>query len=319
MSTVLEKARAKPHRKNRMERMNNLSGFLFISPWLIGFICMTIGPALFSLALAFTDYDYLSPIKWVGLKNFITLFSGKDYYFWNSIRVTFQYVFIRQPLMILIALTVAVLINNLTRNAGIFRTLMYIPAIVGGGVAVSVMWRMIFEVNGFANTVLQTLGLDPVKWLNDPNLALWTVMLASLNTFGGMMIIFVAGLKGIPESLYESATIDGANGFQKAWFITLPMLTPVIFFNAVMGLINGMQTFTGPFVMTNGGPLRATSFYMINLYDQAFRFHHAGYASALAWILFVIILAFTLVIFKSSDLWVFYETSVSAQKKRRKR
>lgn len=318
MTTVISKLTGRTKSRRSIARRNNLAGYLFISPWLIGFIGLTAGPALFSLVLSFTSYDYMSLIKWVGAANFIKIFSGGDYYFWNSVVVTFKYVFIRQPIFLLIALAVALLINSLRRGVGFFRTLMYLPAILGGGVAVSVMWRMIFEPDGFVNTLLKTIGLPTVQWLSDPNLALWTVMLASLPTFGGAMIIFIAGLKGIPDSLYESATIDGANGFQKVRFITLPMLTPVIFFNAVMGIINGMQTFTGPFVMTNGGPLKATSFYMINLYEQAFQFHHAGYSSALAWILFVIILAFTLLIFRSSSLWVYYEENAAASGKAKK-
>jgi ABC-type sugar transport system permease subunit len=318
LATINVKPAGRAHKKSRLFLRNNLAGYLFISPWLLGFAVLTAGPALFSLVLSFTSYDYLSPIKWVGAANFVKIFTGKDLYFWNSVVVTFKYVFVRQPVFLLIALVVALLINSIRRGVGLFRTLMYLPAILGGGVAVSVMWRMVFETDGFVNTVLKTIGLPAVKWLSDPNIALWTIILASLPTFGGAMIIFIAGLKGIPESLYESATIDGANGLQKAWYITLPMLTPVIFFNAVMGIINGMQTFTGPFVMTNGGPLKATSFYMINLYDQAFQYHHAGYASALAWILFVIILAFTLLIFKSSSLWVYYEESASASGKAKK-
>jgi multiple sugar transport system permease protein len=290
----------------------NIEGYLFISPWLFGFFFFVVGTSLLSAVLSFTNYDYLSPARWVGLANYTRIFTGQDPNFWGSVLVTFKYVFIREPLKIAIAFMLALFLGSLTRAVSFFRTLLYLPSIFGSGVAISIMWRMIFESNGLVNKLLGALGIAGVGWLSDPNIAFWTITLASLFSFGGTMLIFLAGLKGIPESLYEAATIDGAGSVRKMLHITIPMITPVIFFNVVMGIIYGFQTFTGPFVITNGGPMKATSFYMINLYENAFRFHHAGYASALAWILFVIILAFTLLVFKSSELWVFSESASPA-------
>jgi multiple sugar transport system permease protein len=205
----------------------------------------------------------------------------------------------------------------LKRNAGFFRTLFYLPTITGAGVALAVMWKALLSSEGLFNVLLNAIGLPSVPWLSDPNMAFNSLVMTSLYSFGGIMIIFLAGLKNIPESLYESATIDGAGSFKKLTFITIPMLSPVIFFNVIMGIINGFQTFTNGYIITLGGPLKATLFFMINLYRQAFEYHHAGYASALAWALFVIILFFTLIVFRTSDVWVYYEASVKKVKRKR--
>lgn len=297
------------------EARDTIAGYLFISPWLINFLVFILGTSLLSLVLSFTSYDYMSKIKWIGLDNFEKIFSGKDPYFWNSVIITLKYVFIKEPIRIAIALFIAILLNSIVKAVAFFRTLMYLPAIFGSGVAISVMWRMIFEKDGLVNKLLAMVGLQSVGWLSDPNIALWTIMITSLFGFGGTMLIFLAGLKGVPESYYESATIDGAGSIRKFLSITLPLITPALFFNIIMGIIGSFQTFTGPYVMTNGGPLRATSFYMLNLYDHAFKYHHAGYASALAWILFVIILFFSFIVFKTSDLWVYYEGNLETSKK----
>ena len=306
------------NRINKIRFLNNLSGYLFVSPWLIGFLIFTVGPMLISLFLAFTEFDYIRPLKWVNMENFRDIFT-KDYFFWNSVAVTFKYVLIREPLKILIALFVALLLNSITRASGLFRTLLYMPTIIGSGVAVSVMWRKVMDSEGMLNTLLRMIGLSPVRWLNNPDTALYSLILVNLFTFGGAMLIFLAGLKAIPESLYESAIIDGAGTVVKFTSITLPMLSPVIFFNVIMGIIYGFQTFTSAFIMTQGGPAQATSFYMLNLYSQAFQYGRAGYASALAWILFIIILIFTILIFKTSDIWVFYESNMKSVKKMKKR
>lgn len=298
----------------------NLAGYLFISPWILGFLIFTAGPMLVSLVLTISDFNYLTEIKWVGLKNFKKILFD-DYFFWQSVKVTFKYVFIREPLKIIVALAVALLLNQLKRHTDFFRTLFYAPAIVGTGVAVAIMWRAILSYDGLINQLLGMLGIEPVKWLTDPRIALYSLIIASLYGFPGAMIIFLAGLKDIPTSMYEAAKIDGAGSVSRFLNITLPLLSPVVFFNAIMGIINGFQTFTSGYVITDkGGPVGSTMFYMINLYQNAFVYHKAGYASALAWILFVIILLFTVLVFRSSDLWVFYESSVKdTSKKERKR
>lgn len=270
---------------------------------------------LVSLVLTLADYNFITEIKWVGFANFIKIFTD-DYFFWQSIKVTFTYVLIREPLKIIIALVVALLLNRLKTQVGFFRTLYYAPAIVGSGVALAVMWKAILSADGLMNQLLGMLGIPAVKWLTDPNIALYSLILTSLYGYAGAMLIFLSGLKSIPETLYEAARIDGANAWTRFFRITLPMLSPVVFFNAVMGIINGFQTFTNGYIITNkGGPIGSTMFYMINLYQNAFVYHKAGYASALAWILFIIILTFTVLVFRSSDLWVFYESNVKESRK----
>lgn len=302
------------------QRQKNITGMLFLSPWLFGFIVFTLGPMLISLFLAFTKYDYITEIKWVGLDNFIKMFTN-DYHFWNSIVVTFKYVFIREPLKLIFALAVALLLNGVVKGSNFYRTMFYLPTVIGGGVAVSVMWKMVLSKEGMLNMVLGLVNIPPIAWLNDPNITFYSLIMISLYGFGGAMIIFLAGLKDIPASLYEAAEIDGASKIAKFKNITVPLLSPVIFFNLIMGIINGFQTFTSAFVITGGGPIGTTSFYMLNLYSQAFEYYKAGYASALAWILFCIILFFTLIVFKSSNLWVFYEASAkkSESKKQKKK
>lgn len=293
---------------------DNITGYLMIFPWLFGLLTFTLGPMIYSVYLSFTDFDYFGTPKYIGLENYKNMFGGNDFDFYQSLIVTFKYVFIRQPIMIVFSLAIALLLNRLRKNSGLFRTLFYLPTITGTGVALAVMWRAILQPEGLFNTLLQSVGLQPVPWLSDPTMAFYSLVLTSLYGFGGTMIIFLAGLKNIPESLYESATIDGAGSYKKFTHITIPMLSPVIFFNVIMGLIYGFQTFTNGYVITMGGPLKATLFFMINLYRQAFKYHYAGYASALAWVLFVIILFFTLIVFKSSDTWVYYETTVKSKK-----
>lgn len=297
---------------------NNISGYLFILPWLFGFFCFTIYPMIYSIYLSFTKFDYFGKPEFIGLDNYKHMFGGEDFDFYQSLFVTFKYVLIRQPVIIIFSLAIAMLLNILKRYSGFFRTLIYLPTITGSGIALAVLWRAILQPEGLFNTILNMIGLPSVPWLSDPNMAFYSLVITSLYGFGGTMIIFLAGLKNIPESLYEAATIDGAGAFSKFVSITVPMLSPVIFFNVVMGIIGGFQAFTSGYVITQGGPLKATLFFMINLYKQGFVYHKAGYASALAWILFVIILFFTLILFKSSDVWVYYESNVAKKQDKEK-
>lgn len=316
MQTIVTKPVPTKFRLSKDARAN-IAGYAFVSPWIVGFILLTVGPMIFSAILSFFDYGYITKMKFIGFDNYINLFT-KDYFFKNTIWVTMRYVFIRQPLILIIALLFAMALNKLTVFSDFYRILLYVPSIIGGGVAVSVMWKLVLKYDGIANNILGIIGLGPVKFLSDPKIALYSLMFTSLWAYPGAMIIFLAGLKNIPDSFYEAASIDGAGTFKKFINITVPMLSPVIFFQLVMGIIGGWQTFTNAMIMTNGGPAGATTFYMINLYRNAFEYHKAGYASAMAWVLFFIIMIFTLIIFKTSSLWVFYESEVENKKKDKK-
>ena len=280
-------------------------GYLFISPWLISFFAFTFIPIIASLVLAFTDYDVLSRgwPEWVGLDNFVRMFT-RDARYMNSVKATFYYVFMAVPLRLAFALFVAMLLNTKRRGVGGYRAAYYAPSIVGGSVAVAVMWREIFGSNGLINDVLGT----NVVWLGNPRTAIWTLILLAVWQFGSPMLIFLAGLKQIPSTLYEAAAIDGANGWHRFWRLTLPLLTPIIFFNLIMQTISGFMVFTQAFIITGGAPLDTTLFYALYVYQRAFVTFQMGYASAMAWVLLMIVAFFTAIIFKSSSTWVFYET-----------
>ncbi len=298
------KASAKIQTKRRADR-DNLIGYLFISPWLISFFAFTFIPIIASLALSFTDYDILSRgwPEWVGLHNYIRMFT-EDGRYMKSVKATFYYVFMAVPLRLAFALFVAMLLNTKRRAVSGYRAAYYAPSIVGGSVAVAVMWREIFGVNGLINAVL---GTD-VVWLGNPRTAIWTLILLAVWQFGSPMLIFLAGLKQIPSTLYEAAAIDGANGWHRFWRLTLPLLTPIIFFNLIMQTISGFMVFTQAFIITGGAPLDTTLFYALYVYQRAFVTYQMGYASAMAWVLLVVVALFTAVIFKSSSRWVFYES-----------
>lgn len=291
--------------KNRVAR--NLIGLSFISPWLIGFLVFTIGPMIASLYLSFTDYDLLSEAQWVGLDNYVTMFT-QDPRFWTALKVTFFFVFVSVPLKLGFALFIAMLFNGKHRGVGFYRTVYYIPSIIGGSVAVAVMWKQLFGLEGAVNGILSMIGIRGTNWIADPQTAIWTLILLVVWQFGSPMLIFLAGLKQIPAELYEAAEVDGAGKWQRFAQITIPMLTPVIFFNLVMQMIGGFMTFTQSFLVTNGGPLDSTLFYAVYLYENAFAHFDMGYASAMAWILLIIVAVFTALIFKSSSFWVHYES-----------
>ncbi|MFN8471163.1 MAG: sugar ABC transporter permease [Anaerolineae bacterium] len=292
----------------RRRRNNNLAGYLFISPWLIGFLLLTAVPMLASLYFAFTDYSILSPPKWVGLANFDQMFFHDPRY-WKSVQATFYYVFVAVPLRLAFALAVAMLLNNHRRGVGTFRAAYYAPSIIGGSVAVAVMWRQIFGTQGVINGITAIVGIPAVTWLGDPKTAIWTLIVLAIWQFGSPMLIFLAGLKAIPKELYEAASMDGANPWSQFVHITLPMLTPVILFNLVMQIITGFMVFTQAFIVTGGAPLDTTLFYALYLYQRAFVNFQMGYASAMAWVLLIVIAGFTALIFRSSSGWVHYETN----------
>lgn len=290
----------------RSRHQDNLMGYLFISPWLLGFLIFTVIPILASFVLAFTQYDVLSAPVWTGLANFDRMFF-KDARYWKSVSATFYYVFTAIPLRLVFALLVAMLLNNHYKLTSIYRAAFYAPSIIGGSIAVAVMWRQVFGKAGLVNFVMAFLGIPAINWLGNPSTAIWTLIILAVWQFGSPMLIFLAGLKQIPNELYEAASIDGAGAVAKFFKITLPMLSPIILFNLVMQMISGFMVFTQAFIITEGAPLDTTLFYALYLYRRAFTTFEMGYASAMAWILLLIIGLFTAITFKFSSYWVYYE------------
>lgn len=280
-------------------------GLSFVSPWLIGFFIFTIGPVLYSLYLSFTDYQVLLPPRWIGTENFKVLFRD-DPLFWKSLYNTAYYVLFRVPTGIILALLLAILLNQRYRGVTIFRSIFYFPSLISG-VVLSVIWLWILSPEfGILNMVLSAVGIKAPLWLTDPKWSKLAFVIMSLWSVGPQMIIFLAGLQDIPEQLYEAAHIDGSNWWQDIRYITLPMITPSLFYNIIVLIIGAFQVFTQAFIMTNGGPLDSTLFYVLYLYNNGFRYFRMGYASAMAWILFVIIFSLTLLQFRYSS-WVHYE------------
>lgn len=297
------------HHSSLSARREAWAFHLFISPWLVGFLVFTLFPVLASLFLSFTKYNVSQPPVWIGLKNYRDAVTV-DPTFFLSLRVTWLYTLGSVPLQLILGLFIALLLNADIPGVSIWRTLYYLPSVLSG-VAVAVLWTLIFHPsNGILNQLLAIVGIKGPLWLFDKQWALPALIIMSLWGVGGSMIIYLSSLQGIPTALYEAATIDGAGSWSKFWKITLPMVTPVIFFNLVMGIINSLQSFTNAFVMTEGGPENATLFFGLKLYYTAFRDIRMGYASMMAWVLFVIILILTMLVFKSSSAWVYYEGAV---------
>lgn len=280
-------------------------GFLFICPWLLGFITMQAYPLLMSLYYSFTDFSVLADGKWVGLANYTKLFT-KDKYFWKAFFLTIKYALMSVPLKLLFALIIALILNMKLRGINTFRTIYYLPSIMGGSVAISILWKFMFMKEGMINKLFAVFHIPSVDWLGSPKIALLTISLLVVWQFGSSMVLFLAGLKNVPLELYEAASVDGATKFRQFWNITLPMLTPIIFFNLMMQTINALQEFTSAFIITNGGPNHGTYLMGVKIYEDAFQNLKMGYASASSWVLFVTILIITMILFKSSDAWVFY-------------
>ena len=279
---------------------------VYIIPWLIGFIILQALPFFSSLFYSFTNLSMLKAPRFVGLDNFIEIFT-RDSDFKNSLHVTLIYVLISVSLKLCFALFIAMLLNLKIRGISTFKTLYYLPSILGGSVGIAILWRFLFSRQGFVNLLLNKLSIPSVNWLGSPDIALFTISLLSVWQFGSSMILFLAALKQIPSDLYEAAAIDGAGLSKRFIKITIPMITPIILFNMVMQTINAFQEFAAPYLITRGGPLKSTNLYGLLIYDTAFNYLQMGYASALSWILFVIITCFTLLIFKSSEYWTFYQ------------
>ncbi len=297
--------RAPSQGMSRLQRKEALLGFLFISPWLVGFLLFTLGPFLTSFYLGFTTYSILQPGRWIGLDNYIRAFSQEPL-FWKSLWNTTYYVLASVPLRIVLAFLLALLLNTQVRGLTVWRTLFYVPSITPI-VATTVLWMYLLNPKfGLINYGLSLLGIEPIPWLTSPAWSKPALVLMSIWWVGGNMVIFLAGLQNIPNHLYEAAELDGATSWQRLLHITIPMVTPTIYFNLLINIINAFQVFVQAFIMTGGGPLNSTKFYMLYLYDYAFSFFKMGYASALAWVLFIIILLLTLLLVKTSDRWVFY-------------
>jgi multiple sugar transport system permease protein len=283
----------------------NLVGYAFISPWLIGFLVFTLAPFVSSIWLSFTQYDIMSPPKWIGAANYQRLFT-EDPLFWRAWIVTLKYAAVAIPLGILAGVVLALLLNANIRGISVYRTIFFLPSIVPA-VASSVVFIWILNPQiGLVNGILKNFGIVGPAWLADTKWAFSSLVLMSLWGVGGSMVIYLAGLKDIPLHLYEAATIDGANAWQKLRRITLPMLTPVIFFNLVMGVIGAFQYFTQAFIVTEGGPEDSTLFYALYLFNRAWRYFDMGYASAMAWILFLVIMLCTALLFRTQRRWVHY-------------
>ncbi|MEL6520524.1 MAG: sugar ABC transporter permease [Pseudomonadota bacterium] len=291
-----------------LSKKQNAVAFLFLSPWIIGFVLLTLGPLAGSMYLSFTDYDLFTPPEWAGLKNYEKLMGGDPRYV-SSLKVTLSYVFFSVPLKLGFALFIALILNRGLKGLGFYRSVFYLPSLLGGSVAVAIMWRQIFSYDGIINHFLWTyFGYDAPSWITSPDYALGTLVLLAAWQFGAPMVIFLAGLKQIPQDMYDAAAIDGARPFQQFFYVTIPLLTPIIFFNFVMQIIGSFQAFTPSYIISDGsgGPADSTLFYTLYLYEQAFTDFEMGYASAIAWVLVAIISVATLASFLSAKYWVHY-------------
>ncbi len=286
---------------------DNKAGFIFLAPWLIGLVVFTIGPMIASGYLAFTDYNLLQPPQFAGLDNFREM--AGDARLWNSFRVTLVYVFTGVPLQLVLALGVALLLDRGMRGLAFYRSVFYLPSLMGGSVAIAILWRQVFGKEGIVNAVLGWFGVEGPGWIAHPDYALGTLVILHVWTFGSPMVIFLAGLRQIPEMYYEAAKVDGAGTLRRFRSITLPLLTPIIFFNLVLQLIFAFQSFTQAYIVSGGtgGPSDSTMFFTLYLYKEAFTELDMGYASAMAWFLLVVIAALTAFNFWLSKFWVFYD------------
>ncbi|MCR5671008.1 MAG: sugar ABC transporter permease [Butyrivibrio sp.] len=280
------------------------TGFVFAFPFIVGFLLFLIVPMLISLYYSFCDYNILSPAKFTGLDNYIKMFGDET--FLHSLKATFYFAFVSVPLKLIFALIVALILEKNSKMSGFYRAAYYLPSIIGGSVAVAVLWKRMFAVDGTINTLLKFVGVDCHKaWLGDTKTAIWTLIILTVWQFGSSMLVFLASLKQIPAELYEAAKVDGSNKVFTFFSITLPLLTPTIFFNLVMQMINGFLAFTQSLIITQGKPMDTTLFYAVYMYQQSFQFGNAGYGAAMAWLMLAMIGLFTLILFKTKKYWVY--------------
>lgn len=297
----------KKNRSSFVKFMNKEStvGYVFALPFIIGFLGFTIVPIISSFYYSFTDYNLINKETIIGIDNYARLL--KDTRFLKSIWVTINYVLLSVPLKLAFALLIAILLTRKSRMSSFYRSLFYVPSLIGGSIAVALVWKELFSRNGLINRLLESIGLEKVSWFGNQDLALIPLILMSVWQFGSSMIIFAAGLKQVPVTYYEAAKIDGANKFKSFFKITIPCISPVILYNLVMQTISAFMAFTAAFVITKGGPNDATMVYALNVYNYAFKYYDMGYASAMSWVMLAIISVITLIIFKTSNRWVFSE------------
>lgn len=286
---------------------NNWVGYFFIGPWLIGLLTLSAIPMGTSLYLTFTSYDMFSSPQWVGVDNFVRM--AEDAKYLNSVKTTLTYVFYGVPLQLLFALGVALMLNKGIRGVKIYRAVYYVPSLFGGSVAIAILWRKLFGGDGLVNNFLAFFGIEGKNWISSPDTAIYTLIILTIWQFGAAMVIFLAGLKQVPVELYESAKIDGAGKVRQFYNITLPLITPIIFFNLIMQIIAAFQAFTPAYIVSGGtgGPLDSTLFYTLYLYQKGFTHFQMGYASAMAWILLITIASITALVFISARKWVYYQ------------
>ena len=308
MSALGELRRLRPTEGSGPPRKrDNKAAFWFLLPWFAGLLLITVGPIVASLVLGFTDYNLIQPPEFNGLANFERMLTDTRLH--SALRVTFTYVLVSVPLQLFCALGLALLLDRGLRGLAFYRSAFYLPSLLGSSVAIAVLWRQIFGAEGMVNQVLGLIGVQGRGWISDPDTALSTLIVLNVWTFGAPMVIFLAGLRQIPVMYYEAAQVDGAGRWTQLWRITLPLLSPIIFFNLVLQIIHAFQSFTQAFVVSggSGGPSDSTMFYTLYLYQRGFNNFDMGYASALAWLLLVIIAGFTAVNFWAAKRWVFYD------------
>ncbi|RUS41853.1 carbohydrate ABC transporter permease [Cohnella sp. AR92] len=293
----------------KLRHNDHFVGYIFAAPFVLGFLIFILFPMASSLYYSFTDYNLLTSPKMVGWDNYVRMFTDDDK-FWKSVKVTFTYVFASVPLRLAFALGVAMLLNRSIKGVGFYRSAYYLPSLIGGSVAVSILWTQVFGDQGIVNSALGLIGIESTKsWIGTPETAIWTLIALAVWQFGSSMLIFLAGLKNIPKEMYEASGVDGAGRIRQFFKITLPMLSPIILFNLINQTISSFMTFTPAYIISRGegGPLDSTLLYSLNLYKRAFEYYEMGYASAMAWVMLLVIGVLTLILFQTSKYWVHYE------------
>ncbi len=307
----MSKQTSVPRKKKSLGQLMNtpgVAGYVFILPFIIGFLAFLALPMILSVGFSFTRYNILESPVFIGLENYKTMFFD-DSKFWKVFGVTMYYVLFSVPLRLIMALLVALLLVKSSKLSGFYRAVYYLPSIIGSSVAVAILWKRMFASDGVINALLQTIGIPcEIAWLGRADTAIWTLIILAVWQFGSSMLIFLSGLKQIPVSLYEAATVDGANGIQRFFKITLPMLTPTIFFNLINQLINGFMAFTQSYIITQGKPRDSTLFYTVYMYQNSFTYNKLGYGCAMAWFMVFIVGLLTFVLFKTQNKWVYYES-----------
>jgi multiple sugar transport system permease protein len=293
-------------KRGLLQKREGRTAFLFLLPWLLGLAGLTLGPMIYSLYLSFTKYNLLSAPQWIGLDNFVKM--TQDSRYWESVRVTLVYVVVSVPVVLIVSMVVALMMNASIKFITGYRALFYLPSLLGASVAIATLWRQIFGDSGLVNNALAAIGIHHGSWIGDPSSALGVIISLNAWAFGSTMIIFLAGLRQVPQELYEAASVDGAGRLRRFWSVTLPSMSPLIFFSLLLDTVHAFQAFTGAYVISggNGGPADSTLFYTLYLYQQGFTQLNMGYASAMAWVLVVVLAGFTGFLFFTAKYWVHY-------------